>query len=129
MGKLPALLILWSMLRSERKVGVVALEKCGVDLASLEREVEAELEPLSAENWRNGIDLAHFQAVANRAVKEAAQFEHNYVGSEHLVLALCRDPDEVVQRLLQKRGVSAERYTAAVRSVLNHGSNAEETRI
>src|SRR5580692_6123537 len=106
-GKLPPLLLLWTMLRWERKIGVIVLERCGADLAMLEREIESELESARDSDWRSGVDLVHLQSVAKRAVDEAAALEHDYVGSEHLVLALCRDTDEAVKRIFQRHNVSA----------------------
>src|SRR5258708_38360671 len=44
------------------------------------------------------------------ALPISALLGHNYVGSEHLVLALCRDPDDAVQRLLQKHCLCAGKY-------------------
>ena len=117
-GTLPPILILWAMLRWERKVGVLAIEKCGVDLSQLEHDTEFELESLPSVTWRDGIDLDHVKAAAKRAVEEAAQLGHNYVGSEHLVLALTRDASDSVRRIFQKHGLSTEKYAEAVRSVL-----------
>ena len=116
--KLPPILILWAMIRWERKVGVLAIEECGADLSQLERDTQVELESLPSGTWRDGVDLVHFKAAAKQAVEEAAKLGHNYVGSEHLVLALTRDASDSVRRIFQKHGISTEKYTEAVRSVL-----------
>ncbi len=119
LGKLPPILILWAMLRWERKVGVIAIEECGVDLSVLERDTEVELQSFPDGDWRDGVDFVQIKAVANQAVAEAVLRGHNYVGSEHLVLALCRVENQAIQRLFQKHGVSAEKYAAAVKSIFD----------
>src|SRR5579864_7410983 len=104
-GKFPTLLIFWAMLRWERKVGIMALEACDIDLAQLERDVVLEFRTFAKGSVRDGVDLIHLKTIAEQAVKEAALLGHNYVGSEHLTLALCRDQNEAVQRLFKKHGV------------------------
>src|SRR5262249_2137478 len=93
-GKVSPVLILWAMLRWERKVGMTVLEFCGVDVSALERDTELELRSFPAGTWRDGIDLIHFKTVATQAVEEAELCGHHYVGSEHLVLALFRNGDD-----------------------------------
>ncbi len=117
-GEIPPLLLLWTMLRWERKIGVVVLERCGIDLAVLERDVESELESAWDSDWRHGIDLIHLMSVAKQAANEAAALGHNYVGDEYFVLALCRDTDEAVKRVFQKHNISAERYTPILKDAL-----------
>ena len=98
--------------RMGQKEAVDALGK------QLERDTQVELESLPSGTWRDGVDLVHFKAAAKQAVEEAAKLGHNYVGSEHLVLALTRDASDSVRRIFRKHGLSAEKYTEAVRSVL-----------
>jgi ATP-dependent Clp protease ATP-binding subunit ClpC len=40
------------------------------------------------------------------AQEEARSLRHSYVGTEHLLLALLREPDGVPRRLLEARGVT-----------------------
>jgi ATP-dependent Clp protease ATP-binding subunit ClpA len=116
-GSLPPLLVLWTMLRWERKSGVAVLEESGGDIALLERDVEIELQSFPKGTRRNGIDLVHLKAIAKQAVEEAALLGHKYVGSEHLVLALCRCEDAAVRRVFSKHGLSPEKYSAILQNV------------
>lgn len=110
-GELPALLMLWSMLRWERNQGIVALERLGVDILALERDIDVELRPPKQPVGGILIDLVRLKAIATQAAEEAALIGDNFVGPEHLLLALCRDGDEGVRRVLQKQGVTAGKCT------------------
>src|SRR5262245_13992434 len=109
-GSLSPLFVLWAMLRWERKVGVTTLEESGIDLHRLELDTEAELNSLPRGTRRDGGDLGHVKAIAKLAVEAAARPGHKNVGSEHLVLGLCRCDDPVVQKVFKRHDLSHERY-------------------
>lgn len=48
------------------------------------------------------------------AVTTAIEMNHNYVGTEHLVLALMRDPDSLAARILTAHGIDAARTRTRV---------------
>lgn len=53
------------------------------------------------------------------AVAEALDLGHNYVGTEHLVLALLRDPKGRAHQILTEAGVTHELYRAQVVELLS----------
>ncbi|HET6909600.1 MAG TPA: Clp protease N-terminal domain-containing protein [Mycobacteriales bacterium] len=55
------------------------------------------------------------------ASEEAIALGHNYIGSEHLLLALLRDPESVAYRALEQVGASAETIRAEVTSRVPRG--------
>ena len=59
-------------------------------------------------------------AVLRDAVVEAIQRGHNYIGTEHLLLALVRDPDTPVAQLLAQLGASPAETRVRVTELL-HG--------
>ena len=59
-------------------------------------------------------------AVLRDAVVEAIQRAHNYIGTEHLLLALLRDPDTPVAQLLGQLGASPAETRVRVTELL-HG--------
>src|SRR5262249_46887299 len=121
-GALSPLFVLWAMLRWERKVGVAALEESGIDLDRLERDTEAELNGLPKGTRRDGVDLGHLKTIAKLAVEEAALSGRKYVGSEHLVLGLCRCDDPAVQRLFSRQELTHERYARTLQIVVGRES-------
>jgi ATP-dependent Clp protease ATP-binding subunit ClpC len=60
---------------------------------------------------RKLVDLSH---------DEARKLNHNYVGTEHLLLALVRDPDSVGSRVLVNLGLKLAEVRKDVLNLLGH---------
>jgi ATP-dependent Clp protease ATP-binding subunit ClpA len=58
------------------------------------------------------------------ARREADWFHHEYVGTEHLLLALLSQRDDVAVGLLQKMGVDADTVTSEIKKLLTSGHDA-----
>jgi hypothetical protein len=54
-----------------------------------------------------------------RAVTEALGLGHNYVGTEHLLLALCGDPESLATKILTDLGADRDRFRDRVIEVLS----------
>jgi RNA polymerase sigma factor (sigma-70 family) len=54
------------------------------------------------------------QRVLAVAQDEAVRFEHDYIGTEHVLLALMRDTDGVAARVLANLGVASERIQGGI---------------
>ncbi|GAC1398510.1 MAG: hypothetical protein NVSMB49_06710 [Ktedonobacteraceae bacterium] len=65
---------------------------------------------------------ASFTDQAQRAFvfadEEAAQFNHNYIGTEHLLLGLLREEEGIAFRILKESGVELQRVRAAVAFII-----------
>jgi hypothetical protein len=59
--------------------------------------------------------------VFESAASEAHELACDYVGTEHLLLALCYDCDGPASALLRSRGVTLEKARAAVRQIISAG--------
>jgi excisionase family DNA binding protein len=57
----------------------------------------------------------------NLAQEEAQRFNHNYIGTEHLLLGLVREDDGVAAKVLNNLGVSLERARQAVEFIIGRG--------
>ena len=126
------LLVLWSLLRWERKVGLVTLEKMGINLDSFAQEVNQALcaawEDARQRKCQAGLPgqkvvLVDFQPREQfllAAQREAAHLSHNYVGSEHLLLAAIQMADPRLGAVLEKYAVTYERAKATILQLL-HG--------
>jgi hypothetical protein len=127
------MLALWAILRWERKVGLVALERMGVEVDALARDVERALNAACAEIRRqNGPPRLQTLPDGRRAVVvdyqaplapllEAAEHEalglgHNWVGTEHLLLAILRLADVRLGEVLGRHRVG---YGGARQAVLD----------
>jgi Clp amino terminal domain, pathogenicity island component len=103
----------------EENVATVALATLGVDRAAIQRLVD-ERSPVGT-----GPVLDHppFGPLAKKSLeltlREALRLGHDYVGCEHIVLALCRiGRDGVAGQILIDKGVTYERLEAAIRTEL-----------
>lgn len=127
-------LALWSLLRWERKVGLVALERVGVDADALARDVNRALsdEPAGmrsvapshphdpwADDGGRVVDfdtpLEPYLAAAER---EALGLGHGWVGTEHLLLAAVRTAGPRLRAVLDRHGVGYDGVRQAVLEVL-----------
>jgi ATP-dependent Clp protease ATP-binding subunit ClpA len=59
--------------------------------------------------------------VLSRAQEEAQRFQHNYIGTEHLLLGLIRVEDGVAARVLYELGVELERVRHNVEFIIGRG--------
>lgn len=62
--------------------------------------------------------------VLTLAQEEAAEFNHNYIGTEHLLLGLVRESDGVAARVLETLGVQLSQIRSAVEYVIGRGESA-----
>lgn len=75
---------------------------------------------------RNGRD--RFNRFTKRAMKviqlaqeEAQRFQHNYIGTEHLLLGLVREGEGVAAKVLSNLGVELNKVRSAVESIIGRG--------
>ena len=57
----------------------------------------------------------------NDAMEEARHLNHNYVGTEHLLLGLLREPEGVAAQVLINLGLSLEDVRKEILNLLGHG--------
>jgi len=73
-------------------------------------------------------DFTHFTpralAAIDCALEETIPFNHNYVGTEHLLLGLLRVEDCVAARVLNKLGVDLEKCREFIQYRIGRGSGA-----
>jgi len=75
--------------------------------------------------------MAQFDKFTERARKvlqlaqeEAQRFNHNYIGTEHLLLGLLREGDGVAARVLNNLGVQLPKVRSAVEFAIGRGEEA-----
>jgi ATP-dependent Clp protease ATP-binding subunit ClpA len=62
--------------------------------------------------------------VLQLAQEEAQRFNHNYIGTEHLLLGLVREGDGVAARVLNNMGVQLPKVRSAVEFIIGRGEGA-----
>ena len=101
--------IMLALLKEGGGLGYKALEKAGVDPAKLQIEIEKEIP-----RKRGGFILGDVppssrgKKVLEDSAEEARNLGHEYIGTEHLLLACARESESVTTRLLAESGVTVE---------------------
>lgn len=117
-GIIPSALILWSMLRWEKKLGVGAIEALLGDLHSLELAVDVLLVDIGTRPLNEFIDMSCVNTITDAAVIEAKSMGTSYVGTEHILLALLQDNDAGLRALFLRFGVNRDKVVLALTSLI-----------
>src|SRR6187455_354689 len=119
--------ILLGLVKEGSGVGANVLKNLDVDL----RKVRLEVEKLV----KSGPDMVTMgklpqtpraKKVIEYAIEEARNLNHNYVGTEHLLLGLLREHDGVAAQVLMNLGLKLEEVREEVLSLLGAGVESEE---
>lgn len=111
--------ILLGIVREGSGVGATLLKQCGIDAGRVRRELDAVLgtgpEPPApfkrAQSPRS-------ESVIEFAADESRRLNHNYVGTEHLLLGLLREHEGAAARVLAQLGLELGRGREEVRRLL-----------
>jgi ATP-dependent Clp protease ATP-binding subunit ClpA len=97
-------------------------------LTALDIEPDDVIDEVRALMRRDPSSLGPMDDVVPRAVEEAERMGHNYVGTEHLLIALSNGPDEeLVTTTLRTMGATPEALRVGVRTALAGWAHARET--
>src|SRR3954449_8757392 len=119
--------ILLGLVKEGSGVGANVLKNLDVDL----RKVRIEVEKLV----KSGPDMVTMgklpqtpraKKVIEYAIEEARNLNHNYVGTEHLLLGLLREHDGVAAQVLMNLGLKLEEVREEVLNLLGAGVENEE---
>ncbi|MBK8268973.1 MAG: ATP-dependent Clp protease ATP-binding subunit [Planctomycetes bacterium] len=119
--------ILLGLVKEGSGVGANVLKNLEVDL----RKVRLEVEKLV----KSGPDMVTMgklpqtpraKKVIEYAIEEARNLNHNYVGTEHLLLGLLREQDGVAAQVLMNLGIKLEEVREEVLNLLGAGVENEE---
>jgi four helix bundle protein len=120
--------ILLGLVMEGSGVGATVLQNLGVDIQKLRAEVEKLV--------KSGPDVVTLgklpmtpraKMVIEYAIQEAVTLNHNYVGTEHLVLGLLREGDGIAAQVLMNLGLTLEGVRREVLKLLGVGAQAEPT--
>lgn len=126
----------WAILHWERKVGLITLERMGVEVDALARDVDGALGAACSElreqmgpptlvtlpSGQRGLVLdfrAPLEPFLMAAEHEARELGHDYVGTEHLLLAAVREADPRLRQVLDRHGLGYEGLRQAVLAALS----------
>jgi ATP-dependent Clp protease ATP-binding subunit ClpC len=119
--------ILLGLVKEGSGVGANVLKNLDIDL----RKVRLEVEKLV----KSGPDMVTMgklpqtpraKKVIEYAIEEARSLNHNYVGTEHLLLGLLREQDGVAAQVLMNLGLKLEEVREEVLNLLGAGVESDE---
>ncbi len=119
--------ILLGLVKEGSGVGANVLKNLGVDLRKVRIEVE-KLVKSGPEMVTMGKlpQTPRAKRVIEYAIEEARNLNHNYVGTEHLLLGLLREQDGVAAQVLMNLGLKLDDVREEVLNLLGAGVEPEE---
>ncbi len=121
--------LMLGMIREGDGVGMRLLKNLGVDVTELRRNIEQNLTP----GLRKSNNLANIPLVkqAEKTLKltylEAKTFKSIQIGTEHLLLCILKDNDNVVTKTLLKSGVDYDAVRAELEGFLDNPGKIENS--
>ena len=119
--------ILLGLVKEGSGVGANVLKNLGIDLRKVRLEVE-KLVKSGPEMVTMGKlpQTPRAKKVIEYAIEEARNLNHNYVGTEHLLLGLLREQDGVAAQVLLNLGMKLEEVREEVLNLLGAGGDSEQ---
>jgi ATP-dependent Clp protease ATP-binding subunit ClpA len=136
-GKAIPLLVLWSAVMWERKIGLVAIMYIGIDRFDLARELDRLLTEMeddygayhdrerdqlvlkkSGERLEELDYSAIIEPILQQAEHESRELGHTWVGTEHLALSVVRFATGPLATLLQQQSITYTKLKHAVLELL-----------
>jgi ATP-dependent Clp protease ATP-binding subunit ClpA len=121
--------VLLGLIKEGSGVAAHTLKNMDVDLRKIRLEVEKLVQ--------SGPDMVisgklpqtpRAKKVIEYAMQEARDLNHNYVGTEHILLGLMREQEGVAAQILMNLGLKLEEVRAEVLNLLGHGIEGAEGR-
>lgn len=126
--------ILLATLSLDHAVATIVLEHLGVDLDAIRDDVRNSVKPGDKELHQVKMaQRADTRKCLKFALDEARKLGHHYIGTEHLLLGILREGDNIPAQVLIQRGIGIEAlreeillHLAAVDHDEHHGINAAQ---
>ncbi len=114
--------LLLGILKEDDSGAAAILERLEVDTDLLTQEVEAQSETTARFPVEGSVPLSpRAKHVLQMALSEAKGLHHNYIGTEHILLALAREGHGLAARILRDFGVDAEMVQKEIVEYLGTG--------
>lgn len=109
-------------------VAVDVLKKLDVDIRQLRREIVKIAQPGAPSIGSTNLPAtSRGKDVIERAMEEARELLHDYLGSEHILLGLLRVQEGVAAQVLMNQGLTADLVREAIKRFLASGVRAKPT--
>jgi ATP-dependent Clp protease ATP-binding subunit ClpC len=115
--------ILLGLVQEGSGVAANVLKNLDIDLHKIRSELEQIIRPTTGEPQATTGRLPHTpraKKVIDYAIEEARGLNHNYVGSEHLLLGLLREGEGIAAQVLTSLGLKLEVAQEEILNLLGH---------
>jgi len=120
--------ILLGLLKEGSGVGPNVLKNLGVDLHKVRMEVEKRVKPGPEMVTMGRLpQTPRAKKVLEYAMEEARNLNHNYIGTEHLLLGLLREENGVAAQVLTGLGLKLDEVREEVLKLLGAGMDIDDT--
>jgi len=119
--------ILLGIISEGESLAAKVLETLGVNLAKVRAEVEAIVGRGGQTVQQEMVFTPRAKRVIELAFEEARQLNHNYIGTEHLLLGLIREGEGVAARVLTNLGVDPAKVRVQTTSLLGAETQVQST--
>jgi ATP-dependent Clp protease ATP-binding subunit ClpA len=117
--------LLLGLIKEGSGIAASVLKNLDIDLRKIRLEVERIIQ--SGPYVAPMVKLAQTpraKKVIEYSMEEARNLNHNYVGTEHILLGLLREKEAVAAQVLMNLGLNLENVRAEVLAILGHGISA-----
>jgi ATP-dependent Clp protease ATP-binding subunit ClpC len=118
--------LLLGLIAEGEGVAATALERMGVDLGTVRRQVEEIIGHGEKAQSGHIPFTPRAKKVLELSLREALQLGHNYIGTEHILLGLVREGEGVAAQVLQKLGLQLQRTRDEVLALLSGSTGARQ---
>jgi ATP-dependent Clp protease ATP-binding subunit ClpC len=114
--------LLLALLKQPDGLASQIIERCGVDTKVIERELEESLERFPKVYYQDSREAQIYitpraKSVLNGAEEEAKRLKDEYVGVEHLLVAIVREETGTSYRILRSHGIEVEKIYRALQEI------------
>jgi ATP-dependent Clp protease ATP-binding subunit ClpC len=120
--------LLLGMVKENSGLAAIVLHEFHIDLSTVRQEVlRVTHGPSQNPPAQQLPQTPRLQRVLRQAIEEAESLSHNYVGTEHLLLGLLREPDGTAARALANLKLNADDVRASVLNLLGKAPKAKDS--
>lgn len=123
--------ILLGLVKEGSGVAANVLKNMGVDLRKIRLEIEQIVHPtpVTGDDMVTMGKLPHTlraKKVVEYSIEEARNLNHNYVGTEHMLLGLLAENEGIAAQVLMNLGVKLENMREEVLNLLGHNKDCQK---
>jgi len=103
--------IFLGLMKADSGTGVTILRDCGVDIEAMLNEIDKVIQLKGKSQPQVDIErrqTPHSIKVIEYAIEEAIAMDHDYIGTEHILLGLLRESEGIAAMVLANLGVKID---------------------